>query len=265
MSNVQINPFDGELAIANSNYCRFANGLLIHAGETGGEPSKATQFVHHQLRDMFLAPEFSCPGARAAINNGTYRFSLYKSLGSPESTEGLCRDLHFFVGEQDAMKSNYTTFAACFMGPHPSSQEHFRDMLWEQLQLLHDRDAEFHCYDTTVSNDPMDPRFAFSFAGRAFFIAGMNPASQRMIRKFAYPTLVFNARRQFQHLTDTGKMPHFQSVVRGNEIELQGTLNPNLDPFGNVPEPPQYAGVPKNEQIPWKCPFHPHQIADEGE
>jgi FPC/CPF motif-containing protein YcgG len=104
------------------------------------------------------------------------------------------------------------------------------------------------------SNDPEDAKFAFSFAGWAFFVVGLHPRSSRVARRFAQPALVFNAHRQFDELRTSGHFTRIQALVRERELALQGSLNPNLAEFGARSEARQYSGRAVEDS--WKCPFH---------
>jgi FPC/CPF motif-containing protein YcgG len=212
-------------------------------------------------------------GAKSAIRRGSYRFGLYAEMGSPGSTAGLARDLFDFVEEQDDLDGEFSTFVACFEGPVGLDEEAFEGLLWAQLQRLHEQDRRHHLWNPSVSPDPEDPEFAFSFAGRAFFVVGLHAASSRFARRFAWPTLVFNAHHQFDKLREEGRYDRVQEVIRNRERDLQGSLNPNLADFGTRSEARQYSGRPVEEE--WRCPFHgpqaddPHNDArgtgDEGE
>jgi hypothetical protein len=175
-------------------------------------------------------------------------------LASPQGTTLLAHALGRFIAEQSCIDGDFTTFIASFGGPTLRDEEHFDSLLWKQLQILSDDDKED--WDPTVASDPADPRFSFSFAGRAFFVVGLHSSSSRWDRRFAWPTLVFNAHYQFERLKQTGKFDRMQSVIRSRELNLQGSINVNLTSFGSDSEAKQYSGKPVTET--WKCPFHKH-------
>src|SRR5215204_4076537 len=108
-------------------------------------------------------------------------------------------------------------------------------------------------WDTAVSSDPDDPRFAFSFGGRAFFLIGLHPGSSRWARRFAWPTIVFNAHHQFERLRTTGRYDPLQAAIRDRDTALQGSTNPTLAAFGTASEARQYAG--RAVEPDWRCPF----------
>ena len=165
------NPFRGDLALANSAYAGFYGKHLVHLPSC--EPtSPLMEFVHDSFRALVLSSRFSCVGAKAAIRSGAYRAGLYDALGSTGATAGLARDLFSFVEEQKELGGAYTTFVASFAGPNVADEAVFERLLWAQLRLLHEEDLHHHGWDASVSSDPEDPDFAFSFAERAFFSSG---------------------------------------------------------------------------------------------
>ncbi len=253
------NPFGGALARANSSRAVPCGKKLVQAAL--GEPVTPLQeFVHDSFRALVLNPTFSCVAAKSAIRRGSYHLGLYTEMGSPGSTAGLAHDLFEFVEEQDALGGEFSTFVASFEEPAGVDEEKFEGSLWTQLQRLHEEDRRHHRWNPLVSPDPEHPQFAFSFAGRAFFVVGLHSASSRFARRFAWPTLVFNAHRQFEKLREEGRYARLQEVIRNRERNLQGDLNPNLADFGTRSEARQYSGRPVEEQ--WCCPFHGLQEGD---
>jgi uncharacterized protein len=253
------NPFGGALAQANSSRVIPRGNKLVRA--TGGEPAPLLQkFVHDSFRALVLNPTFSCVGAKSAIRRGNYHLGFYEEMSSLGSTAGLARDLFEFIDEQDTLDGEFSTFVACFKEPVGVSEKGFERLLWAQLQRLHEEDRRHHRWKSSVSSDPKDSDFAFSFAGRTFFVVGLHSASSRFTRRFAWPTLVFNAHHQFEKLREEGRYARMQEVIRGRERNLQGTLNPNLADFGTSSEARQYSGRPVEEE--WRCPFHALQASD---
>lgn len=216
--------------------------------------STAAEYVHHRFRTAVLECAFPCLGARSAIRAGAYRFGLYPEIGSCRATKGLARDLTDFLASRSGMSGRFHTFVASFAGFVPPDESAFERRLWEQLQRLHDHDSPQHAWDPTVSSDPAAPDFSFSFGGTALFVVGLHPGSSRRARRFAWPTLVFNPHDQFTRLRHQGKFARMQELIRRREIQLQGTLNPNLSNFGSVSDARQYSGRPVEPD--WRCPFH---------
>jgi FPC/CPF motif-containing protein YcgG len=256
------NPFRDRLALANSSYAAFRGKRLVRV--PSGEPATSRlEFVHDSFRALVSNSRFSCVGAKAALGTGSYRVGLYEELGSREAAAGLARDLFWFVQEQGDLEGEFSTFVASFVTPTAADETAFERLLWEQLRRLHEEDRRHHDWDPSVSPDPEDPRFAFSFAERAFFVVGLHPASSRFARRFAWPTLVFNAHRQFNKLREEGRYDRMQEVIRARELGLQGDLNPNLGEFGVLSEARQYSGRPA--EADWRCPFQAGGPTEEGE
>jgi hypothetical protein len=254
------NPHSSKLALANSNATHLVEGRLVRMD--GKLPSAPTQYVHDQFRALVLSEGFPCVAARSSMNTALYRIGLYEKMGSPGAAAGLARDLTQFVLD-GAPTQNFTSFVATFMYPRPTSEVQFERLLFRQLQMLHDLDREFFSWNETVSNDPSAPDFAFSFAGQAFFVAGLHAGSRMWGRVFAYPTLVFNHHLQFRRLRIVGKFPLLKQAIHERQVKLQGYANPGLTDHGDGSEARDYAGR-LHETLPgepWRCPFHPHVLA----
>ena len=254
------NPFNAATALQNSTLHWVSNGGLTAADESAhSEPFLFD--AHTAFRDMVLRPGFSCLGAKAAFHDFAYGFAVYRELGSADSAAGLSRDLCHFAQSELIQQNEYASFVAVFHQPCGLAEGEFERLLWEQLYRLHAADVEYFTWDNSVSADPQDPQFSFSFAGRAFYVIGMHDMSSRIARKFSWPALVFNAHEQFERLRTDGKWRKMQKAIRAREMVLQGSVNPMLSDFGEHSEARQYSGrvvsdewsppVPKNG----KCPF----------
>ncbi len=246
------NPFDGDLARANSSYHGWYGGELVRLLETA-PPNAFARIANEAFRAFVLDDAFSCLGAKAAMRRGTYRLGAYARLADPAVTAGLARDLFAFAHERRGFESDYTTFVAVFRESVSGGEAGFERALWAQLQRLHDLDSPLHPWDRRVSDDPADPDFSFSFAGNAFFVVGLHPQASRRSRRFAWPVLVFNPHEQFEHLRDAGRFDTLQRRIRARERDLDGGLNPNLADYGRRSEARQYAGGAVGEA--WACPF----------
>ena len=155
------------------------------------------------------------------------------------------------------MKTLFTTYVAVFAGFEidDDAESSFERALWNQLTRLHELDREHHAWDPRVSSDPADPTFSYSFASTGFFVVGLHPGSSRAARRFAWPTLVFNAHEQFVALRSKGQFVRLQERIRSRELSLDGSLNPNLADYGEHSEARQYSGKALRED--WTCPFRP--------
>jgi FPC/CPF motif-containing protein YcgG len=246
------NPFDSDFARANSAYCGNAAGELVRLLETAPVPIFA-HVAHAAFRDFVLDEAFSCLGAKAAMHRGTYRIGVYRTLDDPQISQGLARDLCAFAAERRGFEGDFTTFIAVFANPRLLDERQFERALWSQLTRLHTLDRPYHPWDPRVSSEASDPQFSFSIAGNAFFVVGLHPFASRAARRFAWPTLVFNAHEQFEHLREAGRFEGLQTQIQNREMRLDGSLNPNLANYGHHSEARQYSGRPVEDN--WKCPF----------
>lgn len=256
-SSFDFNPFDSDLARANSAYATFDNSRLVRVLDPERPLSPHQRCVHAAFRAHILDPQFSCVGAKAALNYGAYRLGVYGEMASSEATAGLAYDLFHFVREQPSSGCEFTTFAASFAGPEMTDEEEFERQLWATLQALHDLDRTQFGPDPNAGDDPGAPNFGFSFAGRAFFVIGLHPNASRQARRFPWPMLVFNAHFQFDKLKEDGRYAKMQRAIRAREMDWQGSVNPMLSDFGEQSEARQYSG--RAVEPDWRCPFHAHR------
>jgi len=272
--------FDSDMALAHSSY----NGIVIddehHRGQrlrvvpagkllpdvADPKPSAEVKFLHDQFAAV-ASDQFPCIGAHAAFHEGTYRLGVYDRLASIESVAGMGRDLRRFVAEQTEFASlreylhegeafgQFTSFVAVFRQPAPATEQEFEDLMWQHLQLLHDHDEPV--WDPDRSATPGHPRFAYSFAGRAFFIVGFNPHASELPRRFGYCALAFNAEYQIARLHEEGRFLAFAKAVRRRYVRLAGRINPSIpvDVTSVQDETRVYSGVPHPEGEGWRCPL----------
>lgn len=222
---------------------------------TGRAPDAPYRHVHDLFRSLMLSDTVPCIAGRGALRSSAYWHAVYGTMVADTDTQWLCTDLFDFVQAQEALPGRFSTFVASFLDPPVPDEATFEDLLWRQVALLHDRDRQYHAWDPANSPDPAHPRFGFSIAGRAFFIVGLNPAASRRARRFAWPTLVFNAEFQFDVLETTGEMDKFQRIIRDRDVRLQGSVNPNLIYEGEISRARQYSG--RAVPLDWRCPWRP--------
>ncbi|HEY0602395.1 MAG TPA: guanitoxin biosynthesis heme-dependent pre-guanitoxin N-hydroxylase GntA [Herpetosiphonaceae bacterium] len=248
------NPFTDELSLQNRACFAYRSNELTCISTPGRAAPPLVQTVHNDFRAFITERTYPCVGARAAVLSNCYWLGVYDEMGSAGATAGLAHDLFNFVQHQPSFNSNFTTFVACFAQPAPGDELEFEALLWQQLQRLHDLDRQYHAWDTAASADPADPFFSYSFAEQAFFIVGLTDVNTRLARRFAWPTLIFNAHHQFERLRRQNHYQRLQQMIRQREIALQGDINPNLCDFGTASEARQYAGRAVEET--WRCPLH---------
>jgi len=202
---------------------------------------------------------YPCLAAKGLSRRDDYRLHVYDALGSAIASRALATGLGAFARAVKQLGDDpLTAFVAVFTGPPSMGEREFERRLWIQLQRLHDRDDPTSSWDPTVSNDPGDPRFSFSFGGSALFVIGLHPHSSRLARRFAWPTLVFNPHAQFEGLRRQGHFDRLRDHIRERDVALQGSINPNLADFGDRSEARQYSGR-DTANGEWRCPFHPRK------
>jgi FPC/CPF motif-containing protein YcgG len=250
---MQENPFTSVAALSNSSIHYARKGSLVAAPGVAPAAGGFLTEAHETFRAMIDAAGFPCVGAKAALNGDTYDFAVYDELAAPESTAGLCRDLCAFAQSQSTQTSEYSTFVAVFRQPLDLDEAAFEQALWRQLRALNDAQATHFAWDSDVSADPADPHFSFSFAGRAFYVLGIHGGASRDARRFPWPALVFNPHEQFERLRTDGKWKRMQQTIRARDTELQGSINPMLNDFGQQSEARQYSG--RAVETDWCPPF----------
>jgi FPC/CPF motif-containing protein YcgG len=210
--------------------------------------------VDAAFRAFVTDPRFPCLGGASVVRRRTYQLSVYGALGSVESARPFALDLSDFIQQAPTDARIPRAFVAVFPERPPASEGAFESRLWAQLQRLHEHDDPAAGWDPTVSDDPDDPRFSFSFGGRAFFVVGLHARSSRLARRFRWPALVLNPHAQFERLRAEGRYARYQALIRERDIALQGSVNPNLSDFGERSEARQYSGIATEPG--WRCPFH---------
>ena len=218
--------------------------------------ARLTARVNADFRAFVGDDAFPCLAGKGAVRRGDYTLGMYPALGSVEAATLLAVDLIRFTASIPADGAGLRTFAAVFTDVAPRDELAFERALWRQLQRLHDADPVGD-WDTTVSGDPADAEFSFSFGGRALFVVGLHPRSSRLARRFGWPTLMFNPRAQFDRLKAEGRFDRLRDLVRERDVALQGSTNPNLADFGLASEARQYSG--RATEADWRCPFHRKQ------
>ena len=68
--------------------------------------------IHGAFRAFVLNPQYTCVGAKSAVNKGSYRLGVYDELGSASATEALARDLAAFAHQADEIDAAFATFVA---------------------------------------------------------------------------------------------------------------------------------------------------------
>ena len=258
-----INPYNSQEALLNSSYSILTKSSRQSTTAHQANRSQLVERVENELRALIKDKKHPCIIARSAIRSNSCRFGVYSRLGSEKATAGLSHDLVQFLNERPHIQHPYTSFMAVFEQPVSVDEKSFEELLWKQLHLLHKASATYYAWDSSTSSDPMNEKFGFSFGGKAFYVVGMHPNSSRKARQFAYPMLVFNLHEQFEAMRTKGNYEKVKTVIRRNDVRLQGEANPMLDDFGKSSEARQYSGraVPDS----WSCPYLFQQASTDNE
>jgi FPC/CPF motif-containing protein YcgG len=249
------NPFAPASDEVARSYHGFLDSRFVRLSPEVSPADPQAVLAHESFRAMVMSDPYPCVVGRGLLRRGDYRFGRYPALGTPHSARAVAADLWQFIQDFPIRQETLASFVASFDGPADSDEQQFEELLWEQLQLMHDLDREQHDWSPLVGSDPNTKGFSFSFAGRPFFIVGMHPGSSRMARRPGRPTMVFNAHEQFNLLREAGLMQRITQTIRARDRKLQGCENPALVLFdGDHPETVMYSGRLPDEG--WKCPVH---------
>lgn len=228
-----------------------ASGL--HSRRSGWPADARSVEYYEALLARFDAPGFPCIGARAAVKRSSICMGRFDTLGNPDTAAALCADLGLFSQDLMACRHVFMSYVAVFDGPQIVDERDFETLLWAQLQALHDVDVQNFSWDPDVDSDPSSAKFAFSIAGKAWFVVGLHPASERKSRYLPFPALVFNATSQFNQLRHDGRYQPMQRAIRDLDMRFSGSVNHNLLVADGKSDARQYAG--RIVEDDWLCPL----------
>ncbi|MDN3725102.1 guanitoxin biosynthesis heme-dependent pre-guanitoxin N-hydroxylase GntA [Aequorivita sp. SDUM287046] len=219
-------------------------------------PLHSSQYFPEQIEEKFknfiIEQKHPCIMANTVFSMGDYEIHDYETFGSRTTAKEILKDLKVYLENYNFTDNKFKTFIAVFPNAETVSEIEFENLLWRQLQFIHEKDTDE--WDPNVSDDPENSNFSFSIGGRAFYVVGMHPKSSRLARRAPYVTLVFNLHWQFEKLREMGAYHKVRDKIRQRDAALQGNINPVLEDFGESSEARQYSGRNVGEQ--WKCPFH---------
>ena len=138
--------------------------------------------AHDHLIHQITSDYYPCTGAISVFAQKCYRFGLFPELACDSAVRAVCHDLYEFCHEFPNIDEQLITFIAMFRGPAIESEQHFENLLWSQLQGMHDIDSDFFAWDQRVDSDPKSNNFSFSIGGQAMFVIGMHPKASRLNR-----------------------------------------------------------------------------------
>src|SRR5690554_5607435 len=211
-----------------------------------------TASIVEEYEEFIIGNDHPCIMAKTVFAQQDYEFALHNKLGLKDSAKKLLEELESYIETYDFSDNQFKSFVAVFHETEIATEIEFENLLWRQLQFMHDVDPKQ--WDHRVSSGPDSNDFSFSLGGRAFSVVGLHPKSSRLSRRAPYPTLVFNLHWQFEKLRNMGVYERVRDKIRKRDAELQGEINPMLADYGESSEAKQYSGryLEKN----WKCPFH---------
>jgi FPC/CPF motif-containing protein YcgG len=183
--------------------------------------------------------DYPCLGARSVWRQGRATVRGSPRLGTAGSAGLLLEDLAQFASATD-LSAGFTSFVAVFFAPCVPDEQCFERLLWRQLGTM--RSADSTPPDPEVSDDPADPRFAFSAAGTAYFVVGLHPVASRPARRAPLPVLVFNPHHQFEQLRAAGRFERLRDTIRRRDEAANGSINPMVADHGADSEARQYSG-----------------------
>ncbi|MFE2186691.1 guanitoxin biosynthesis heme-dependent pre-guanitoxin N-hydroxylase GntA [Streptomyces sp. NPDC059455] len=211
-----------------------------------------------EVERFILGDRFACLAGRSAWRKGGITHRHYDLMGSDDSARLMALDLADFVDSADWSHRSFTSFIATFEQPRGVDELRFEELLWEQLQLLHEQDSRSYRWAEACSSDPQAREFAYSVAGHPFFVIGLHETHRRWGRRPPFPMLAFNSHEQFDRIKGAKMWDRLAEKIRKQDIQLQGDINPNLLEYEELSEARRYSGRPKPAD--WQCPF-----AAEGE
>jgi len=72
--------------------------------------------------------------------------------------------------------------------------------------------------------------------------------------------VTFNLHSQFEELRARDQFVELRDQIRYREIQLQGSVNPNVANFGEISEARQYSSLAKS--FGYVCPFKPKEAVE---
>jgi len=208
--------------------------------------------IRKQFDKFIIENGHPCVMAQTMFRESRVDIHVYDNFGSEKTALNILDDLRNYIDNYDFTTNDFYTFIAVFNDKREMSEKKFEQLLWSQLQHLHEADDQ--PWDQSVSANPEDVNFSFSVLNHAFYIIGLHPNSSRKARQAPYPAMVFNLHSQFEQLRETGTYKQVRETIRKRDIEFEGSINPMLDDFGDRSEARQYSGRAVDDS--WECPFH---------
>lgn len=197
---------------------------------------------------------FPCVGAKSALGLDQLSSVEARDFLSDDGDALIHQKLSLFGRELDPHTMPFKTFVCGFDHAPAMNERAFETALWDRLQRLHEIDRQRGvAWAENVSHDPASADFGLSVNGVAYFVIGLHPGASRAARRFCRPALVFNSYDQFEQLREDGRYQSMQKVIRENDTEVNGSINPMIGTHGQRNQAAQYSGRQVGDD--WKCPF----------
>lgn len=158
---------------------------------------KKTEKISKEIKHLLSLKDRPSTTSLRSYYKDDYQVGLYDQLGSGGSYRSLRTDLLFFLSEQNKAPWDHLSLWAVFEDDDFLENE-FDDALWRELSFLNSGTNESTNSQITVTSDPLENGFHFTFAGAKFFVYGLCATNSRHSRRFPYPTLVFTVFNQHQ-------------------------------------------------------------------
>lgn len=221
------------------------------AGHKTLKKNNSVKTSYKEFRDFIIKNDHPCVMAQTVFSMDKAEIHNYENFGSLGTAKKILKDLKQYLENYDYSSNDFYTFIAAFPDQKNYSEPKFEELLWKQLQKIHQEDKDE--WDPKVSEDPESKDFSFSIAGKSFYVVGLHPNSSRKARQSPYPALTFNLHWQFEKLREMGAYQNVRDKIRDRDRALQGSINPMLEDFGKSSEARQYSGRKVGKE--WKCPF----------
>lgn len=222
------------------------------APDFAGSRTRADETARDVFESVVGHVDYPCVGAKSVLHRGRVVARGYTALADTASARMLVADLAEFARSAD-LSAGFTSFIAVFLRDPHCDEVRFETLLWRHLQLARDNDPS--APDPSVSNDPVNPHFAFSVAGSAYFVVGLHPTASRPARRAPLPMLAFNLHEQFEMLRRDGRFNRIRDTIRRRDAAVSGNINPMVADHGDCSEAAQYSG--REVGTDWQAPFRP--------
>src|SRR5690554_1775990 len=126
-------------------------------------PPSLSQHIDAEIRKFIIKEKHLCVMANTVISMDRYELHLHDKLGTKGTADKLITELQDYVANYNFSDNKFKTFIAVFPEEQIVSEIEFENLMWRQLQFLHEKDPT--PWDPTVSSEPLDNNFSFSIAG----------------------------------------------------------------------------------------------------